>query len=110
MSGAPAFVVEEFSSVTRNTLRGFVRVRMPSGMIISDVAVHLRDARAWASPPSKPMLNRDGQQMKDQAGKQLWVQLISFASREQRDRWSDAVIAAVRSAYPRALDELAEAP
>lgn len=110
MSAASTFIIEEFSAVTRNTLRGFCKVRMPSGMIIADVAVHVRDGRAWASPPSKPMLDRSGTQMKGADGKLLWVQLISFASREQRDRWSDAAIAAVRQSHPYVLDELAVAP
>jgi hypothetical protein len=42
-----SFVIEEFSVVPKNTLRGFARIRMPSGMIIADVAVHVRDGRAW---------------------------------------------------------------
>jgi hypothetical protein len=108
MSGA--FIVEEFSAVTRNTLRGFARIRMPSGMIIIDVGVHVRDARAWASPPSKPMVGRDGQQMKDTDGKLLWSPIISFASRGHRDRWSDAAIAAVRQSHPQAFDGLAATP
>jgi hypothetical protein len=33
MSASVAFIVEEFSAVERNTLRGFARVRMPSGTL-----------------------------------------------------------------------------
>ena len=101
------FTVEEFSAVTKNTLRGFAKVRMPSGMIFAEVAVHVRDGRAWASPPSKPVLTRDGQHMRGSDGKLLWTQLIIFANRELRDRWSDAVLAALRQSHPHALDELA---
>jgi hypothetical protein len=34
----PSVVVEEFKPVVKNTLRGFVRVRMPSGMIFQSFA------------------------------------------------------------------------
>lgn len=109
MSAATAFIIEEFVPVARNTLRGFARVRMPSGMIIADVAIHVRDGRAWASPPSKPMLDRSGVQMKGNDGKPQWVQLILFTSRELRDRFSDSVVAALRQSHPDALAEEADA-
>ena len=85
-------VIEEFVPVTKNTLRGFARVRLPSGLILHDVAIHQRDGTAWASPASKPMLNRDGHQMKDQNGKLLWSPIISFTSREVRDRLNTAIL------------------
>jgi hypothetical protein len=45
--------------------------------------------------------------MKAADGKALWTPIISFTSREHRDRWSDGVIAALRASHPHALDELA---
>lgn len=107
MSGG--FVIEEFVSVARATLVGFCRVRLPSGMILHDVAIHQRDGRAWASPASKPMLDRSGTQMKGSDGKLLWSPIVSFASRELRDRFSDGVITAVRASHPTALAEAVDA-
>jgi hypothetical protein len=97
------FVVEDFTSVTKNTLRGFARVRTPSGIVFHHVAIHKRDDATWASPASKPQLNRDGVQTKGTDGKGLWVPVVSFASKELRDRFSAAVIAALRDRYPDAL-------
>ena len=102
MSANPV-VIEEFVAVEKNTLRGFARVRMPSGMVLHDVAIHQKDTAAWASPASKPMLNRDGVQMKDAAGKGLWTPIVSFASRELRDKFSAAIIEALRAAQPDVL-------
>jgi hypothetical protein len=42
----------------QNTLQGFAEVRLPSGMIIRDIGIYIDGARAWASPPSKPMLDK----------------------------------------------------
>jgi hypothetical protein len=97
-------IIEDFTPVIRNTLRGFVRVRMPSGVIFHDVGIHQQGPTAWASPASKPRLDRANQQMRDAAGKLLWLPLVTFETRELRDRFSGAIIEALREAHPRALD------
>lgn len=51
-------------------------------------------------PRIKANCYRDGVQMKDFAGKAMWVPLISFASKELRDRFSASVIEALRVSYP----------
>ncbi len=94
-----SIVIEEFVVVTKNTLRGFARVRLPSGLVLHDVAIHQRDGTAWASPASKPMLNRDGQQMKDQNGKLMWLPIISFTSPPDRTG-AGKLFAMARDAWP----------
>jgi hypothetical protein len=100
MSGV---VIEEFKAVTRNTLCGFARVRMPSGVIFHDVSVHQKDGAVWASPPSKPAIGRDGAMLR-RDGKAVWQPIVSFASKEVRDRFSVAVIEALRLARPEVFD------
>ncbi len=98
------FVIEEFSSMLRNTLLGFARVRQPSGMVLHDVAVHQKNGSAWALPASKPMIDRDGAVLRDPNGKVRYTPIIDFTSWETRNRWSDAVIAAMRDAHPEVFD------
>jgi hypothetical protein len=105
MNAAQAFIIEEFVAVARNTLVGFARVRTPSGLVFHEVAVHKRDSACWASPASKPQLNRDGVQLKGPDGKGLWVPIVSFATRELRDRFSHLVINALRASHPDALND-----
>lgn len=99
-----AVIVEEFTPLCRNTLRGFAKIVLPSGMILSDVAIHVSHGAAWASPASKPMVSRDGMVVKDASGKVRYVPIVSFASKELRDRFSGAVIEALRASYPEALE------
>jgi hypothetical protein len=98
------FVIEEFVAVERGTtLRGFVRVRTPSGFVFHDVSIHQRNGAQWASPGARPRLDRSGQHMRDGAGKLLWNPVVSFASREIQDRFSNAVLEALKMSHPEVL-------
>jgi hypothetical protein len=99
-----AAVIEDFRALRKNSLRGFVRVRLPSGMILSDVAIHAgSDHKAWAAPPSKPMIDREGHVLRDPEDKVRYVPIIAFAAKGHRDRFSALVVAAVLEAHPEAL-------
>lgn len=90
----------DFRQVTKNSLIGFAKVEFPSGLVISDVTVLKGERGPWASPPSKPMVSRDGTVMKGDDGKVRYTPIIEFTSKEIRNRWSDAVIEAMRAAHP----------
>lgn len=100
-------VIEEFTAVVRNSLVGFARVRMPSGVILHDVGIYKKDlkkdGKAWATPGGKPILGRDGTQMRGRDGKALWVPVVSFATKEGRDKFSAVVVAAIEAAHPEAF-------
>ena len=109
MSAVPPMIVEDWKPVGRNTLLGFCRVRLPSGMILHDVAVHTKNGKFWASPSSKPRLGRDGLQMTDPTtGKLLWTPVVAFETKQIGDRFSAQVIEALRRAFPSALPEPTE--
>jgi hypothetical protein len=97
-----AIVVETFNEVRRNTLRGFAKIVLPSGMILIDVAIHVQADAAWAMPPSKAMLDRNGDTMRD-GPKVRYAPVIAFRSKELRDRFSAQVIEALRQSHPEAL-------
>ena len=103
MSAVQSVINEDWKSVGCNTLLGFCRVRFPSGMILSDVAVHSKNGRLWAAPASKPRLGRDGLQMRDADGDALWTPIISFETKAVEDRFSAQVIEALGRVFPNAL-------
>jgi hypothetical protein len=99
-----AAVVEEFSAIRKNSLRGFARVRLASGLILIDVAIHVSgDNKLWAAPPSKPMLDREGHVLRNVEGKICHAPMVAFATKEQRDRFSSLVVDAVRVTNPEGL-------
>src|SRR4051812_30083032 len=98
--GMTGFIIESFTPMARNSLLGFATVQAPSGMVFHDVAVHRQNDSLWVSPASKPMLDRNGVQMKDANGKLRWTPIVSFKDKQARDRWSRAVIGALKSQHP----------
>jgi DNA-binding cell septation regulator SpoVG len=94
----------DWRPLQRGALIGFAKIEMPSGMVISDVTILTGERGPWASPPSKPMVGRDGVAVRDQSGKTKYSPIIEFISKEIRDRFSAAVVDALRAAHPEALN------
>jgi hypothetical protein len=60
------------------------------------------------APPAKPQITRDGTLVKDAVtGKIAYTQIIELTSRDARDRFSAAVVAAAMARDPTAFDEAA---
>jgi hypothetical protein len=103
---ARGVIVKDFRALSKTTLRGFVTIQFPSGMVIAEISVHVANGRAWASPSGRHMVDGDGVVMRDGAGKTRWQPLITFETKERRELWSAAVVQAVRAAFPEALHGL----
>jgi hypothetical protein len=89
----------------RNTLLGFATIEHASGLVLTDIAVHEKEGRAWAAAPSKPMISADGSVMREaDTGKVRYVSIVTFTDDVIRRRWSDAVVAAVRRDYREAFE------
>jgi hypothetical protein len=99
----PQVIIEEWKPRRQNTLLGFALVRLPSGMKLHDVSVHMMGAKAWASPSSKPQINRNGTVIRGDDGKVKYLPIVSFETKTISDKFSVAVVEALRIAYPDAL-------
>jgi hypothetical protein len=88
----------DFRPLQRNTLLGFAKVRVPTWNLIFDgVAIHEKDGRTWAQLPARPMLDAVGDVVKEDDGKTKYMRMAWFDDREAADRFSAAVVEAVRS-------------
>jgi hypothetical protein len=91
--------------VPRGQLRGWATIEITSiGLRIVDVPVLIGRDGPWATLPEKPALDRDGKRKLDINGKPEWATVLEWKSRELRQGFSDAVVAAVRRAHPGDLD------
>jgi hypothetical protein len=98
----PSITIEEFRPFSKNSLIGFCKVRLPSGLVLHDVSVHRQGNAAWVSPSAKPQLGRDGVHiMKD--GRPQYSPVVSFINRETRDKFSNAILDALRCSHPEAF-------
>ena len=93
--------IRDWRPMRKGGLLGFAKIELPSGMILHDVTILIGDRGAWASPPSKPMIDRNGVAMTDAGtGKVRYSPLIEFASKEIREKFSNAVIDGLRATHP----------
>lgn len=104
MPSPPALPVtlEAWKPISKGSLRGFATIRLGKSLRIKDVTVLTSNGRHWASMPSKPMIDRDGQTMKKD-GKQQYVPILEWTDKAAADRFSGAVVAAILAEHPDAL-------
>src|SRR4051794_10493266 len=98
-----SMTVQNFTPLSAGALVGFLDVTLPSGMVLHRCSIFTKDDRAWASPPSKQVIGRDGTVQKTADGKARYEPTVSFVDRPTQERWSNAVVAALRIANPEAL-------
>ena len=98
-----SMTISDFKPLAAGAMRGICDVTMPSGMTLHRCGIFAKDGRAWASPPSKQVIGRDGAVQRDANGKTRYEPTVSFADRPTQERWSTAVIEALRLAHPEAL-------
>ena len=88
----------------RNSLRGFAKVRIGRALVLHDVTVHASGGRRWASPSSKPQIDKDGNVLRDDKGKVKYVPIVEWLDREAQDAFSEGVIQAVEREHPGATE------
>lgn len=83
-----------------------VDVAHPSGMIIKGVLILARKygEGVYALPPGKAQLaGLSAIEDPRKPGKPKYTNFIDFTDKQTRERWSDAVVAAVRDQHPEVL-------
>ena len=93
-----------FKLVGKGALIGFANIELPNGLKISDCPVLTSHGKAWATLPSKPVLDRDGKQIVVD-GKRQYCSLLEWNSRDLSERFSQTLIELVRAKHPEALDD-----
>jgi hypothetical protein len=89
----------DFRPVERNTLRGFakIKVRLWGGLVVDGIAIHTKNERSWAQLPAKPMLDRDGNVVREDDGRIRYVKMLGFDDRDVSDNFSRDVLNALRA-------------
>src|SRR4051812_32445577 len=82
----------------RGLLRGFATVQLGKSLKITDVPVLYSNGKLWASLPGK-LLIANGKALLDDLSKQQYVPILEWADKQAGDRFSAAVVAAIRAAH-----------
>ena len=95
--GVAMIGASDWRPVEKNTLRGFVTLRLaPSGLILRECALHQKEEKRWVSLPGKPQLDGEGKHRTDPAsGKKLWAPIVEIAGKDERARFQRAALAAI---------------
>lgn len=89
----------EWRRVDSGALLGRAKVRLPSGLEISDIGVFVKADRVWAQLPSQIMRDRDGKPVTGVDGKPKYISALRWSTRELQDGFSVAVIALIETAH-----------
>jgi hypothetical protein len=90
--------------IGKGALVGRARIRLPSGLEISDVGIFVKDGRFWAQLPAQQQRDAEGRLITDERGKPRYVSSIRWSTKELQDGFSNALIGLVREEYPAAFD------
>ena len=88
-SASTNFRVTEYRAFKKNTLEAFVTVETPSGLIISGITYHRKNASRWVSMPAQSYQKQD-----QSTG---WKPIVDFKSKEARNRFQRAALDAIDS-------------
>src|SRR4051812_18060387 len=99
----PGLAIIDWRPLARNSLLGFVAVRLKNGLTIRDITVLRTGEKLWCGLPSKPIVGADGVAHKDAKGKTKYSPILEWPNRATSDRFNEAVITALRLAHPDAL-------
>jgi hypothetical protein len=79
-----AVTIHNAKAVTKNTLRGFFDVELPSGLKINGCTLHAKDGKSWVGLPAREWQKPDGSKS--------WTPMVEINDREARDKFNAAVL------------------
>ena len=85
--GHREFSVAHWRGHEKNSLRGFLSLILPSGLVLNDCTYHQKDAARWIGLPARQYTAADG--------KLSWSPVVEFASKEERSVFQTAALEAV---------------
>ena len=78
--------ISEWRTHENKTLRGFFTITLPSGMVLHDCMLHIKDDERWIGFPRREYKLQ---------GERKFAPIISFTDHETEHRFRDAVLEAL---------------
>ena len=90
-------VLRDWRAFSKNTLRGFATIELPSGLVIHDISIHEKNGKWWAAMPAAPQLENGQHRFLD--GKGQYKRILEWRDRGLSDKFSEVVVGLVRSQH-----------
>ena len=102
-------VCRDFKPLHRNSLLGFATIEIVElHMRFFDVTIHQKGESRWAQLAAKPQIGKDGNVIRDSAGKIKYSAVTDFRDEATRKAFSHKVCEAVAAFAPDAFEKMAE--
>lgn len=105
----PGLRLVSFKPMRKGALIGFATVELPIGLKIIDCPVCETRGKTWATPPGRPQLDKNGQPIRDERGRQAYSQILEWRDRRLREAFSDRIVELVRGQHPDAFNNTEQA-
>jgi hypothetical protein len=86
-AGERGFVVSDWKAYSKNTLRGFLTITVPSGMVLRGCTLHEKEGARWIGLPAQKFLKG--------GGVTTYMPVVEFTTKEARDRFNSAALRAL---------------
>jgi hypothetical protein len=101
----PPIVILRFNRATgrspASSLRGFFDLQIPRWHLrLSGCTLNASHGKYWIGLPSRPLIDRDGHALRDDAGKIRYEPIITFTDNDRRNRFTEATLAAIAAHDP----------
>lgn len=93
MNNGNRFHVVAWKPYLKNTLRGFLSLELPSGLILHDCTLHQRNESRWVGLPGRPYQKPDGTTS--------WSPVVEIPENAAREKFQRGALAAVDDYFDR---------
>ena len=95
----PKMQLLRWRKIDKGKVRGVASVLLPIGLEIHEILLLDGPGGVWAKLPSQPRL-REGRQLRDDAGRALYTDLLAWRTRELREAFSQRLLALIAEQHP----------
>lgn len=82
-----AFIARDFRAYEKNTLKGYVSIETPSGLIVREITLHEKEGSRWLGMPSRAYTKADGSQG--------YMPQVDFKDSQARSRFTREALKAI---------------